>query len=213
MAELNNGILGGFRGKVGTVSGYTRYGRDVMRSATSRVIDKPTPLRIAQREKIKVATHFMKAFTGRKIFSTTFPNYGHGGSGYNRAMGVLLNKALKGSYPVYHIDFSEFLISNGPLPGAANAAAQPTPAQTIQFTWTDNSQDGTAKATDKVILVTYIPAKNEIIFSLDAGQRASGNAVLSTTMLAGYVAETWIGFVSEDGRLAANSVYTGQVVL
>lgn len=213
MAQLNNGILGGFTGRVGTVTGYTRYGRNVMRSATSMVIDKPTPLRKAQREKIKVATHFMKAFTGRKIFSTTFPNYGHGGSGYNRAMGVLLNKALKGAYPAYHIDYSEFLISNGPLPEAYNAAVQPTPAQTIQFTWTNNSLDGTAKATDKVILVAYIPAKNEIIFSLDAGQRATGNALLSAGMPAGTIAETWIGFVSDDGRLAANSVYTGQVVL
>ena len=213
MAQISNGILGGFTGKVGTVSGYTRYGKDIMRSATSRVIDKPTALRIAQREKIKVANLFMNAFTGTKIFSTTFPNYGHGGSGYNRAMGVLLNKALKGSYPAYHIDYSEFLISNGPLPGAQDAAVQPTPAHDVQFTWTNNSQDGTAKATDKVILVAYMPAKNEIIFSLDAGLRSSCYAVLSTGKLSGYIAETWIGFVSDDERLAANSVYTGQVAL
>lgn len=213
MAQLNNGILGGFTGKVGTVSGYTRYGRDVMRSATSRVTDKPTPLRIAQREKIKVANHFMKAFTGRKIFSTTFPNYGHGGSGYNRAMGILLNKALKGAYPAYQIDYGEFLISNGPLPVARDAAVQPTPSHAIQFTWTDNSMDGTAKKTDKVVLVAYFPAENQIVFSLDAGNRAGGNAVLSAIMPAGTIAETWLGFVSEDGKLAANSVYTGQLVL
>ncbi len=200
MAQLNNGILGGFTGKVGTVTGYKRYGNDIMRSATSRVNDKPTALRMAQREKIKVANHFMKAFTGRKFLSATFPNYGH-------------NKALKGSYPAYAIDYSEFLISNGPLPVAQDAAVQLTTAQALQFTWADNSKDGTAKKTDRVILVAYDAAQNQMVFSVNAATRESGAAVLSTSLPAGTTAETWLGFVSEDGKLAANSVYTGQIIL
>ncbi len=213
MAQAHNGILGGFSGKVGTVSGYTRYGRSIMRSAVSRVNDKATPLRLAQREKIKVCNLFMKAFTGTGFFSKTFPNYGHGGSGYNRAMGVLLNKAIYGSYPGFSIDYKKVLISTGPLPEAAAPAVTLQAVSDLYFTWADNSNDGTAKRNDKVILLAYFPAMQVILFSVGAATRAQGQAVLPVPGMQGQPAETWIGFLSNDERVAANSVYTGLVQL
>ncbi|MEO8112200.1 MAG: hypothetical protein ABI594_19270 [Ginsengibacter sp.] len=92
MAQVSNGILGGFSGKVGPVSGYTRYGKNIMRSATSRVNDKETPGRMAQREKIKVCNRFMNAFTGTGFFSKTFPNYGHGGLRVQPCHGYIAEK-------------------------------------------------------------------------------------------------------------------------
>jgi hypothetical protein len=213
MAQISNGILGGFEGKVGTVSGFTRYGRSYMRVAVSTVTDKATPARLAQREKLKVCNIFMKAFTGTGVFSKTFPNYGHGGSGYNRAMKVLMNKALYGTSPAHNIDYSKFLISDGPLPVAQNAEVTTNGAGNLQFTWVNNTGDGTAKASDKVILVAYFPVMNQIIFSLDAAQRSSGTALLTTSINKGLVAETWMGFLSADEKTAADSVYTGQLVV
>ena len=212
MASVNNGILGGFSGKVGPVSGYTRYGRSIMRSASSNVTYKATPARLAQREKVKLCNTFMKAFTGSGLFSKTFPHYGHGGSGYNRAMGVLMNKAVYGTYPAFGIDYAKFLVSCGPLPEAEGAAATITPAHDIQFSWVNNSADGTAKAGDKVVLLAYFTGLQQIIFSPDAATRADGQAILTTTAMQGLTAETWMGFVSHDGRDAANSVYTGQLI-
>lgn len=42
---------------------------------------------------------------------------------------------LKDSYPAYHIDYSDFLLPNVPLPEGQDAAVQPTLAHTIQFAW------------------------------------------------------------------------------
>jgi Family of unknown function (DUF6266) len=213
MAEIKNGILSAFTGKVGPVSGYTRYGRNIMRTASSKVADKATPARIAQREKIKVCNAFINAFSGTGIFSRTFPDSHHGGSGYNRAMKYLMNSALKGEYPNYRVMYDKFLISQGPLPAPVSALVQVDMDGNLVFRWEDNSNEGTAKKGDQAVLVAFFSQKQpKLIYKLDAAARISGSAVLNIPdYYAGAVAETWIGFVSEDGRLASNSVYTGQV--
>lgn len=69
------------------------------------------------------------------------------------------------------------------------------------------------KANDKVILVAYFPELNEIIYSLNAANRADCGAVLITGGMRGYTAETWIGFLSNDEKDAADSVYAGSINL
>jgi len=215
MAEIKNGILGAFTGRVGPVSGYTRNGRNIMRSAASTVRDKATPGRLAQREKIRVCNAFINAFSGTGIFAKTFPNPDHGGSGYNRAMKVLMNSALEGVYPHYTILYDKFLISKGELPAPKDAAAGLDADGNLVFTWTDNSTEGTARENDIAVVVAYFADKNvQLAYSLDAGKREAGFAKLVIPEdNRGSVAETWIGFVSADGQIASNSVYTGQLEL
>jgi hypothetical protein len=213
MATIPNGILGGIRGRVGTVSGYNRYGIDVMRVAKNTGTVKPTVKRVAQREKISVCNAFVKAFAGTGFFTKTFPAYGHTGSGYNRAVSSLMNLALVLSGSGVSISYPLVLVSKGPLPPAANPGAVADDAGNIHFTWTDNSGTGTAKKNDKAILVAYFPAANEVIFSYNKGTRLSGTAVLETAHIKGKAAETWIGFLSDNEQDAACSVYTGSVTL
>ena len=213
MATIPNGILGGIQGRVGTVSGYNRYGIDVIRIAKNTGTVKPTPKRVAQREKISVCNAFAKAFAGTGFFTKTFPAYGHTGSGYNRAVSSLMNLALVPSGSSVSISYPLVLVSKGPLPPAANAAAVADNAGNIHFTWADNSSTGTAKKNDKAILVAYFPATNEVIFSYNRGTRLSGTAILETTNMKGEAAETWMGFLSDDEKDASCSVYTGNVSL
>ena len=213
MAEIKNGILGAFTGRIGPVSGYTRNGRNIMRSAASTVTDKVTDKRRAQREKIRVCNAFINAFSGTGIFAKTFPNPDHGGSGYNRAMKVLMNSALEGVYPGYTILYDKFLISKGELPAPKDAAAGLDADGNLVFTWMDNSTEGTAKENDIAVAVAYFPGnKVRLIYSLDAAKREAGFATLVIPdENRGSIAETWIGFVSADGQIASNSVYTGQL--
>jgi uncharacterized protein DUF6266 len=213
MAETKNGILGAFKGKVGPVSGYTRHGRNIMRTSSSRVRDNATPRRQAQREKIRVCNGFINAFSGTGIFAKTFPNTDHGGSGYNRAMKVLMNSALEGVYPDYRIMYDKFLISKGELPAPKDAAAGLDTDGNLVFTWANNSTEGTAKANDIAVVIAYFPGQSvRLVYSLDAATRETGFAKL--IIPAGNeasLAETWIGFVSADGLIASNSVYTGSL--
>ena len=213
MAEIKNGILGAFTGRIGPVSGYTRNGRNIMRTAASTVTDKVTDRRRAQREKLRVCNAFINAFSGTGIFAKTFPNPDHGGSGYNRAMKVLMNSALDGVYPDYTILYDKFLISKGELPAPKDAAAGLDADGNLVFTWADNSTEGTAKYNDIAVVVAYFPGNNvRLIYSLNAAKRKAGSAALAIPgENRGSVCETWIGFVSANGPIASDSVYTGQL--
>ena len=213
MAKTNTGILGAFTGTIGPVTGYIRSGQNILRSSTSTVKYKYTPLRTEQLEKIKVCNGFTKAFAGTGFFKKSFPAYGNTGNGYNRAISALLNQALAGSYPDIHLSYPQVLISKGKLPAAIHAAAVAMENTNIYFSFTDNSDTGTASANDKVILVAYAAALQCAVFSLEAGLRKNCEAILNAHALKGYAVETWIGFLNNDETNASDSVYTGNVQL
>jgi len=105
------------------------------------------------------------------------------------------------------------LISKGPLPGAENAEVAVDTEGNMLFAWTDNTGIGTAKASDKAILVAYFPELKQAITSIGNATRNEGQAFLETSIMKGNAAETWIGFLSHDEKNAADSVYTGAVEL
>ena len=120
-------------------------------------------MRTYQREKIKVCNDFTKAFSGTGFFGKSFPSYGDTGMGYNRATGTIMNLAITGTYPDTIISYPRVLISKGPLPSAENAEVAVDTEGNMLFAWTDNTGMGTAKASDKVILVAYFPELKQAI--------------------------------------------------
>jgi hypothetical protein len=212
MAQAPNGIMGGFIGRIGNMSGYMRSGKYIVRSLPAHYNINETPARLAQQQKMKVSTGFMNAF-GSGFFTKTFRTYSSKGTGYNQATSALLNLAITGAYPDIAIAYPMVLISKGSLPPAESAGAIVNSEGNILFSWADNSGTGTAKATDKAILLAYFPALNQTIYSLQSATRADGHAVLITNLMQGYTAETWMGFLSNDDKDAADSVYTGKIAL
>src|SRR6185312_11454691 len=164
MATITNGILGPFTGIVGTVSGYSRNGKNFMRSRRRKTSSPMTARRLAQQQKIKVCNEFTSAFSRTGFFTKTFPAYGHSGTGFNRATSAIMNLAIVGTYPDTTIDYAKVLISKGPLPAAVNASAVAGTDKNILFRWEDNTGTGTAKANDKVILVAYFPDVKKAVF-------------------------------------------------
>jgi hypothetical protein len=213
MARIPNGILGEFIGTAGNVSGYVRFGENFIRARRRKSSKPTTPERLAQQQKIKVTNEFLKPFTGKNFFNKTFPSYGNTGSGYNRATSAVMNKAIVGSYPNIAVEYPQVLISEGPIPSPENATAVINDEGNIIFTWTDNTGNGTAKANDKVVLVAYCSVTKQIAYSLDAGTRAGAVAILDTQFMQDTDVETWMGFISDDEKDAADSVYTGSVIL
>jgi hypothetical protein len=83
----------------------------------------------------------------------------------------------------------------------------------ILFNWEDNSGNGTAKPGDKVILVAYLPAEKMAMFSIGEALRRDCEAVMRILPTQNHEAETWVGFLSNDEKDAADSVYSGRVNL
>lgn len=69
-----------------------------------------------------------------------------------------------------------------------------------------------AKANDTAVVLAYFTELKQVVYSLNAGSRGDGNATLVLPPLNG-IAETWIGFVSQDKNDAANSIYTGRLII
>lgn len=211
MARIINGINGGFTGKVGTVTGYIRNGGSFMRTRTRRKDTVTSDRRVLQQQKIKVCNEFTKPFSGSGFFNTSFPANGTTRTGYNRATSAIMNRAIV-KEPGVSLQYPLILISMGMLPGAVYASALANGDGNIVFSWQDNTGIGTAKENDRVLLVAYFPEGKEAVYTISDAIRKDGNAVLQMKLMKGS-AETWIGFVSADKTLAADSVYTGRIIL
>ena len=198
MARIPNGILGGFVGTAGNISGYMRNGVNFVRSRRRKSSAPMTPKRLAQQQKIKVCNEFTRPFCGTGFFNKTFPAYGHSGTGFNRATSAIMHLAITGAYPDTAIAYPQVLISKGPLPGAQNPSSTVNSEGHIVFNWEDNTGTGTAKENDKVFVVAYFPSEKKAIFNTGIALRKDGQAILYTQQMQGLAAETWIGFLSND---------------
>jgi hypothetical protein len=213
MARIPDGILGGFIGTAGNVTGYMRNGKNFVRSKRRKSSKPKSPKRLAQQQKIKVCNDFTRPFCGSGFFNKTFPAYGHSGSGFNRATSAIMNLAIIGDYPDTALDYPQVLVSKGPLPPAKNFTSVADSEGNIFFGWEDNSGNGTAKPNDKVVLVAYFPGDKTAIFSIGAAMREDGQAMLPILHMQNQEAETWVGFLSNEEKDAADSVYSGKVIL
>ena len=161
MGTINQGILGGFSGKVGTVIGGSWKGINYMRGKAASISNPQTEAQLDQRARFGAALKFLQPLTA--FLRVGFKNYAVRMTAFNSAMSYNLNNALTGTYPDYSIDYASALVSRGSLPGALNPEISSTAASVIDFTWDDNSTDSNATTDDKVLLVVYNPAKQQAV--------------------------------------------------
>jgi hypothetical protein len=212
MGTIKQGILGGFSGKVGTVIGASWKGINYMRSIPQHVKNPRTEGQVSQRSKFALALNFLKPVTG--FLRTGWKLYAHRQSPFNAAMAYTLANAITGTYPDYAIDPSKVLVSRGSLAPAARASATPAGTGTITFDWEDNSGVGNAKQTDKALIAVINPAKSEAVYDTAGAERmAVTQDIIVPADWVGEDVETYIGFISEDSKEVANSVYLGTITV
>jgi hypothetical protein len=210
MGRISKGILGGFSGKVGTVIGGTWKGIDYMRSQSSAKRTSFSQAQLEQQAKFALGVKFITPMSG--LLDVSFRDYAIKMTGQNNALRYTLKNAVAGSYPSYTIDYSMALVSRGDLPNA-QAPAAATTSGSINFTWTDNSGTGKAVATDKSILVVYCPGKQQCVYTTTGPDRSTGAGSLPVASFVGEQVETYIGFISEDGKNIASSMFTGTLTV
>lgn len=209
MGKISQGVLGGFSGKVGNVVGGTWKGIDYMRIKPSNVSNPRSAGQVDQRSKFSTTLRFLQTMTD--FLRVGFKLYANKKTQFNAAMSYNLNNAMTGTYPNLMIDYSNALVSRGGLTGAANGAASSS-GGAVDFTWDDNSGSGSAFATDTALLVVYNPDKQESVYTIAGADRTTGMESLAVPAeFVGDEVHAFIGFISEDGKQVANSVYAGSV--
>jgi hypothetical protein len=213
MGKFSKGILGGFSGKVGNVVGVRWRGRDIMRSLPQRGNYEPTQLQIDQRERFSTVVAFLTPI--KDVVSAYYGKQQGDKSAYNLATGYHIREALTPD-PIegYLINYLKVLISKGDLRGINNATATPDAGQQVTISWSDNSGQGNASATDQLVVVAYSPGLDLFEVANPAGTRDLTTVQLPLPAYwATQEVQLWATFVTADEKLAATSTYLGAVTL
>lgn len=212
MGKINQGILGGFSGKVGNVIGGNWKGIDYMRVKPASVHNPRTEGQMDQRTRFAQVLQFLQPM--KDFIKVGYKNYAIKMTQFNSAMSYILKNAVIGSFPNYTIDYANALISRGSLAGALNGSATSSTAGAVEFTWYDNSNEGNAQATDKALILAYNKTKGEAVFVTDGALRTAGTQTLTVPDdFSGDAVECFIAFISADGLSVSNSKYVGSITV
>lgn len=211
MGTIKQGILGGFSGKVGTVVGGNWKGISYMRALAQNVKNPRTDAQMNQRSKFALAIAFLKPITN--YVRVSFKPYAARQTAFNAAMSYIVANAISGEYPDLTLDFAKVLVSRGSLFPVENASAE-VDAGKVSITWTDNSGISDALATDVAMPLVFNYLRGEAVFSTAAAVRTEGIAEINLpTEWNGDTVQIYLGFISQDGKAIANSIYLGEKTL
>jgi hypothetical protein len=183
-----------------------------IRAYVANVFNPKTPAQLEQRAKFSAVIRFLKPLT--VFLRTGFKSLAIKMTEFNAAMAYNLDNAITGIYPAFTIDYPNVMVSRGNLGGALNAVAGTTVPGEIEFTWDDNSGEGSSLGTDKVMLVVYNPAKDHAITVLGGNSRLSGSqAVTVPASFSGDEVKCYIAFQDAKQTVVSNSAFAGSLVV
>ena len=213
MGTIKQGILGGFSGKVGTVIGSSWKGISYMRGQAQHIKNPRSAGQVDQRSKFNLALNFLQPNV--PYIRIGYKSQAAKQTEFNAAMSYIVKNAITGTSPNYALDYTKVMVSRGGLTQVTDAAASWAAATSkLTITWTDNSGVGTALATDKAMPFVYNKDKNETIYNTEGATRTTHTMDITVPSdWVGDKVEVYLGMVSEDGTLVADSIYLGEKTL
>ena len=204
MGIINQGILGGFSGKVGPIVGFRWKSNYYIRARAAKVSNPRTPKQQEQRGKFATAFSFLKAI--KPFIRIGYKEFTQDKSAFNAAMSYTLKRAVTGSGKEIRIDFNRVLVSMGTLMPIFEGTATQN-GNKMYFNWQDNSGMGNAEDTDIAMLLVYNKDKETAVYDTKTALRSSQHAELQLPSdwqddeLIAY-----LSFCSADGNTIANSI-------
>lgn len=215
MSKYNQGILGPFSGKVGTVVGSFWKGRFVMRSRPTHMTNPNTPAQQAQRAIFSIVSANLAPL--RTAVNVGFATRGdiENVTPMNVAMQVNMEQAVTGSGTAVQIDWNRFMIAGGTLLNVETPTAGAAAGKVINVSWVNNAGvDSTVLDNDQVMLAVYNPSRKMAAFDLVTACRDDQSAVLHVPSLwVGDTVKVFIFCRSEDKTRTSQSVMCGSVTI
>lgn len=205
MARLNNGINGGFSGKVGAVIGFQRFGQSYIRGLPRKRTAKVGAGEQANRDRFAVSQKWLKPLV--EFLRIGFKGYAPTYQGFVAAKSYNSKHALKQdeNNGNWFIDPFLALVSHGqlPLPHDITVSVE---ANEVVFGWTlDNGNNS-----DCAMLLAYDVLNNIGEYDLIAGERRAKTARLRLPEGASLEhTHLYLAFVTFDHSMQSNSQYLG----
>ncbi|HET6558696.1 MAG TPA: DUF6266 family protein [Prolixibacteraceae bacterium] len=212
MGTINQGITGGFSGKVGTVIGSNWNGVDIMRGLPSHMTNPRTERQQNQRAKVALIVQFLSPL--KALLREGFKKRGQRMSPFNAAMSYNLTHAVTGISPDFEIDYSKVMISQGKLPTALNPEVISPATGQVEFRWEDNSSDFGAMPGDRAVLVVVDPEKGKVVTEMGGNLRSAGSHVVTLPPdFEGAEVQCYIAFQNVSQSFISDSRWAGGMMV
>ena len=208
MGKFNQGILGGFSGKVGTVIGAFWKGRNVMRALPRYFHDANTPDQQKQRAKFKTVGKLVSIMSpllaiGYKMFAVD-----------ETAQNVFVRDTLANGFGASGaIDYDRLRFAKGSFVNVATPSATVGQNHTLNVAWDDNTGAGIGvTGSDPVFVMALNPAKNEMVYDTENNIREDESATLThPSGWAGDTVHIYVATKELKGPICSNSVKAATV--
>lgn len=157
MGKINQGILDGFNGKVGTVVGFFWKGKPVMRGYKRFIRDKHSEAQMLVRLRFAALNELASAFHPASLLGFKGRAKSRGNTEGNNFVQLNWDAVTASNTADVSIQFAELQLSAGSLPGVQFGAARFDEAQTVKVSFVGDSEMQGASAQDRVYLFLYSP--------------------------------------------------------
>jgi len=212
MAVINQGILGGFSGKVANVVGTSWKGIAVMKALPLSVANPRTAAQVAQRTKMAACVAMLQPILSQ-VIKPLNDRFAGKMSGFNYALQSSINAFSDSGALITPGNFKISRAANkAQLIDAIAAEAKITK---LKVTWTSDAGKGYALANDKCFLVGYCVGTGSFAVSTSA-IRSAGQAYLEFPdgeFGAGDAVHIWMAFLRADGTIGFAQDYMGYIAV
>lgn len=211
MGIMSDGINGGFSGKTGSVVGYYRMGKWVIRGLPkfSKKNKIGSPAQKASRSNFTKIQHFLSPILPLIRIGFNLEGRSKQMTAHNAAKSYNMLNAIT---PDGEIDCAKVLISCGKLPVALNPSIT-TDELGLHFTWSNNSKEKGAAHNDQVIVLAYHTAVDRpIAYGFTGARRSKGKETIEIPHFGSDKKfHVWIAFIADDREQVSKSTYLGEI--
>ena len=209
MAKINQGILDGFKGKVGTVVGFFWKGKPVMRGYKRFIHDHHSDAQLITRLRFSVISGLSVAFKPAADLGFHLRAKSRGNTELNNFVQVNWNAVTANSSAEVVVDYGSLVVAYGAVPGVFFERASYETPQQVEVPFAPNSAAGGTSDDDIVYLFAYNPLLGSGVLSAGV-KRTDSKAVLELPAAwSGENAHLW-GFVVSPGGTPSFSSYLGE---
>lgn len=210
MGILNDGILGGFRNKVGTVIGRKFRDMDLIVGPYRESTKPETKGEILQQNRFRMINHFLNYL--KSVVGPGFKQYAKKKSALNAAHSYNYGHAFIEEEGVLKLNFPKMVYSRGnvSIPNCPSVVLS-APEQ-LTFTWLPEGENQFTRGNDKASFVVWMEKSDKPLILIDAAPRSAlefsmeipGNLGIETL-------HCYMSFKNATGKLVSNSFYVGAV--
>lgn len=209
MGKISQGILDGFKGKVGTVVGSFWKGKPVMRGYKRFIHDRHSDAQLIVRLRFAVLNGLGSAFKTAANLGFKLRAKQRANTELNNFVQLNWDAVTANTAAEVSVDYSSLLVAAGSLPGVYFGRASYETPQVVTVPFEANAAAGGASESDTVYLFAYSPTLANGILSTGNARSAASATLNLPDAWSGESVHLW-GFVVSKGGTPSYSTYLGE---